>query len=106
MSLFVEVESLEKQCKVIINLEHIVEVAPLVDGGCALFFNDSAAVGGVRTMKVKDSYNQFKQFAMQPVSSEMIADRIAKITPVSETPAKPARVTKTAKVAEFDIPKL
>jgi len=79
MSLFVEVNSLEKNTKVIINMEHIVEIAPLREGGCALFFNDGAAVGGVRPMKVKDSYTQFKQFAMQTVSSDMIADRIASL---------------------------
>jgi hypothetical protein len=79
MSLFVEVDSIEKDTKVVINLDHIVEIAPLREGGTALFFNDGAAVNGIRSMKVKDSYNMFKQFAMQTVSSDMIADRIAKI---------------------------
>ena len=48
MSMFVEVTSVEKDCVVIINIEHIVEIAPLNEGGCVLFFNDGAAVGGVR----------------------------------------------------------
>ena len=76
MSLFVEVESVEKSCKVIINLDEVIEVAPLAKGGCDLFFNDAAAVGGTRVMKVKDNYDLFRQFAMQTVSTEDIAKRV------------------------------
>ena len=76
MALFVEVESVEKQCKVIINLDEVIEIAPLAVGGCALFIADSAAAGGSKAYKVKDSYDQFKQFAMQTVSSEDIAARV------------------------------
>ena len=76
MALFVEVNCKEKGCKVIINLEEVVEVAPLRSGGCDLFFNDAAAVGGTRVMKVDDSYTLFQQFAMQTVSAEDIAARV------------------------------
>ena len=76
MGLFVEVESVEKQCKVIINLDEVVEIAPLVEGGCALFFSDSAAVGGKSTYKVKNSYDSFKQFAMETVSADDIAKQV------------------------------
>lgn len=76
MSLFIEVDSVEKQCKVIVNLDQVVEIAPLFEGGCALFFADSAAVGGKTAMKVKDSYPQFQQLAMQMVSSEDIAKKV------------------------------
>lgn len=75
MALFVEVNSLEKNCKVIVNLESVVEIAPLASGGCILFIADSAATGGKTPMKVSDSYNLFKQFAMQTVSAEDIAAR-------------------------------
>ena len=92
MSLFVEVDSVEKGCKVIINLDEVIEIAPLAAGGCALFFADSAAAGGSKTYKVKDSYDQFKQFAMQPVSAEDIAKRFPK--------------TKPDKPTEYNIPKL
>lgn len=81
MALFVEVDSVEKGCKVIINLDEVVEIAPLVGGGCALFFTDSAAVNGKSAYKVKDNYDQFKQFAMQTVSADDIArvnGRVAK----------------------------
>ena len=84
MSLFTEVQSIEKGCNVIINLEHIVEIAPLVEGGCALFFNDGAAVNGIRSMKVKDNYSMFKQFALQTVSAEDVAKKIASLKPAKE----------------------
>ena len=70
MSLFVEVDSVEKECKVIINLDGVSEVAPLSTGGCALFLMH----GGI--LKVKNEYDEFKQFAMQTVSSEDIAKRV------------------------------
>lgn len=70
MALFIEVESTDKGCKVIINLDVVSEIAPLMAGGCTLFLNDG------RIYKVKDSYDQFKQFAMQTVSSEDISKKV------------------------------
>jgi len=106
MALFVEVESIERGCQVIINIDNIIEIAPLKEGGCALFYSDSAAVGGKMSMKVRDSYEMFKQFAMTTVSSDMIQDRIAKIN--EKVPAdmkQPAKPRKTMNDS-FDIPKL
>ena len=54
MSLFIEVNSLDKNCPVIVNLDTVIEIAPLAAGGCALFFADAAAVNGKSAMKVKD----------------------------------------------------
>ena len=68
MSLFVEVHSVEKNCQVIINLDHVVEIAPLKDGGCALFMTDGAGMNSKNAMRVTDSYELFKQFAMQTVT--------------------------------------
>jgi hypothetical protein len=73
MALFIEVDDEVKGCPVIINLDAVMEIAPLKSGGCELAFPDAAAVGGKRTMKVNNTYDQFKQFAMQTVSSEDIA---------------------------------
>ncbi len=101
MSLFIEVNSIDKNCPVIINLDTVMEIAPLASGGCALFFPDAAAVGGKTSMKVTDSYEQFKQFAIQPVSAEDIARRFPKMTPV-EQPTK----SKKSTTPEYDIPKL
>ena len=100
MSLFVEVNSIDKGCPVIINLETVMEIAPLAAGGCALFFPDSAAVGGKTAMKVTDTYEQFKQFAIQPVSAADIAARFPKAT--VEQPTK----SKKSTTPEYDIPKL
>lgn len=74
MSLFVEVNSVDKSCKVILNLESVIEIAPLLNGGCTLFLNDG------RYYKVTDSYEQFKQFAMQTVSSEDIAKQVKSLS--------------------------
>jgi hypothetical protein len=76
MSLFVEVDSLDKQCPVIMNLDMVVEIAPLVGGGCAIFMQDGT--GGLTSMKVKNDYEQFKQFVLQKVSAEDIEKRFGK----------------------------
>lgn len=93
MSLFIEVESVEKNCKVLLNLDQIIEVAPLTTGGCALFVSDSAAVGGRIAIKVKDSYTAFKQFAMETVSADDVAARVKSLkkaagptSPIMEIP--------------------
>lgn len=78
MSLFVEVTSLEKNCTVIVNLEHVVEIAPLKDGGCILFTSDGAGMNSRVGMKVADNYELFKQFAMQTVTAEDIEKRFPK----------------------------
>lgn len=102
MSLFVEVNSVEKGCPVIINLDHIIEIAPLASGGCALFTLDGAGMNSKNAMRVSDSYDQFKQFAMQTVSAEDIARRFPKVSVpevATETPKK------TKKSGEMEIPK-
>lgn len=93
MGLFVEVESVEKGCSVIVNLDEVIEIAPLAAGGCVLFFADQSSPGGKTSFKVKDSYEQFRQFAIMPVSAEDIAKRF---------PPK----NKVNKPVELDIPKL
>ena len=87
MSLFIEVESIEKDCTVIINLDSVVEIAPLVTGGCALFFTDGAGMNSKSSMRVKNEYSEFKQFAMKTVSSEDIARKIASLRPQEDSPA-------------------
>jgi hypothetical protein len=79
MSTFVEVNSVEKGCPVIINLDHIVEIVPWAQGGTALFISDSTVTGGRTQLRVSDNYDLFRQFALQTVSSEDIEKRIAAI---------------------------
>jgi len=81
-AMFIEVNSLEKNCKVIINLDTVMEIAPIAAGGCALFFPDAAAVGGKTSMKVSDSYALFKQFVLETVSPDDIAARIKNLPKV------------------------
>ena len=79
MSLFIEVNSLDKNCPVIVNLDTVLEIAPLAAGGCALFFPDAAAVGGKNSMRIKDSYAMFKQFVLQTVSEDDVARQVARL---------------------------
>ena len=79
MSTFIEVNSVTpKNCKLIINLDGVIEIAPLVLGGCVLYFSTPES-GSPRTMTVADDYKTFLQFAMQQVSSEDIAKRFPKV---------------------------
>ena len=98
MSLFVEVNDVEKGCQVIINLDTVMEIAPLRTGGCEIAFPDAAAVGGRRSMKVSNDYTEFKQFVMQTVS----ADDIAKINGRTSTKKEKAPIGDIM----MDIPKL
>jgi len=102
MSLFVEVESVEKNCPVIINLDQVVEIAPLVSGGCALFFTDGAGMNSKSAMKVKNDYSQFKQFAMQTVSADDIAKRITAINKAAGVEDKPTKSKPPVKIPKFD----
>jgi hypothetical protein len=102
MSLFIEVESVEKNCKVMINLDTVMEVAPLTSGGCEISFPDQASVGGRRTMKVKDNYSIFQQLAMQLVSSDALNKKIENLKAVAN---KPKAVTTPATVSTVDIPR-
>jgi hypothetical protein len=70
MALFVEVDSVEKDCKTIVNMDEVNEIAPFAAGGCALFFNSG------HIYKVKNSYDQFKQFAMETVTADDIAKKV------------------------------
>jgi hypothetical protein len=83
MSLFIEVDSIEKGCKVIINLDEVLEIAPLAAGGCALFF--ATATGNKVSFKVRDSYELFKQFVLQTVSVDDIAKKVKNLK--ASTPA-------------------
>lgn len=73
--MLVEVNSVTpKRCRLLVNLEHLVEVAPLVNGGCVLFFNCIEA-GVAKTITVSDEYSTFKQFALETVTPESIQKR-------------------------------
>jgi len=75
MATFIEVNSLDKMCPVIVNLDTIVEIAPLASGGCILFINDGMGTNSRQGIRVSDDYKNFKQFAMETVTAEDIAKR-------------------------------
>jgi hypothetical protein len=100
MSIFVEVNSIvPKNCKLIVNLDYILEVAPLITGGCVLTFGTQEA-GTSRTITVSDDYIAFKQFVMQTVT----ADDINKRFPKKEKPSVNIKMQEEGKGVEFDIP--
>ena len=107
MALFVEVTSVEKQCSVIVNLDHIVEIAPLTAGGCALFLTDGAGMNSRTSLTVKEGYDLFKQFAMQTVTAEDIARRFPKADKAEKPAEKPNKKTSVDNsLTPLEIPKL
>ena len=107
--MFIEVNSIEKNCQVMINLDEVLEIAPLMEGGCALFFADAAAVNGKNAMKVTDSYALFKQFALQMVTPEDISKRFPKVAKpeVIQPVVQPTKIIKgKGEMEGLDIPKL
>lgn len=101
MSLFVEVNSIQpKMCKLIINLDYVLEIAPLVQGGCVVTIGAQEA-GTSRTITVSDDYMSFKQFVMQTVTAEDLAKRF----PKKEKPSNTIKAQEEGKGVEFDIPK-
>ena len=80
MSMFVEVNSIApKNCRLIINLDNIIEIAPLIAGGCVLYFATLEA-GSPRTITISDDYSVFQQFVLQTVKAEDIAKKFPKVT--------------------------
>ena len=107
--MFIEVNSIEKNCQVMINLDEVLEIAPLMEGGCALFFADAAAVNGKNAMKVTDSYALFKQFALQMVTPEDISKRFPKVAKpeVIQPVVQPTKIIKgKGEMDGLDTPKL
>ena len=98
MSLFVEVNSVEKGCPVIINLDLVVEIVPLAAGGCALFTADNAGVNSKSAMRVTNSYDEFKQFAIQPVSA-------ADVQRITANALGKVKETNKSKSSDLEIPK-
>ena len=71
---FVEVNDVDKRCKIIINLDMVEFIAPVSAGGCHIFTRSD------KPIKVSDSYDMFSQFALAPVTADDIASRIEKLT--------------------------
>lgn len=84
--MFVEVNSVApKNCKLIINMNYVLEVAPLVSGGCVISMGAQEA-GTSRTITVSDDYSEFKQFVLQTVTAESIEKRFPKRAKEKDVP--------------------
>lgn len=59
MTKFIECDSAPRGCKVLLNMDEVLEIAPLASGGCELFFFDATVPGGRVGYKVKDHYTRF-----------------------------------------------
>jgi hypothetical protein len=60
-------------------MDYVLEIAPLVAGGCVITMGAQEA-GSSRTITVSDDYSSFKQFVMQTVTSDQIEKRFPKAT--------------------------
>lgn len=100
MSIFVEVRSIApKPCPLIINMDYVLEIAPLVAGGCVITMGAQEA-GSSRTITVADDYSSFKQFVMQTVTSDQIEKRFPKASKKEQASIKP----QADSGVEIDIP--
>jgi len=86
MALKVEVFSKDKGCLCIIDLDAVIEIAPLSVGGCALFFTKDPSISA---MFVTNDYSEFKQFVVETISTDDIAKKIKSLQgfSVEEHPA-------------------
>lgn len=93
MSLFVEVLDVDKQCKIIVNMDEVEQIHPLrpgalksiPTGGCYLVFSKSQLL-------VSNLYSEFLQFVVQPVSTERLQSQISKLNVQKEPFALPGQV--------------
>lgn len=104
-NMLIQVKSREKNCDVIINLDHVLEIAPLADGGCEIRFvydGDITSKTGYRSIKVDNGYNEFKQFVLETVTSEVVSKKVQELKKLQEKtgPKEKVGLRKT----EDDIP--
>ena len=110
MAYFIEVHDMDKKCPVIINLDTVMEIAPIINPtGCEITFIEQddfealrreklsgGAMKGRRVMRVTNSYNEFKQFVIQKVSADDVAklqERVEKANTKAGIKKEPAPVT-------------
>ena len=80
--MLIKVQSREKQCDVIINLDHVIEISPLRDGGCAIrltYDGDVTPKTGYREIQVDNKFSEFEQFVLQTVTSESVSKKVQEL---------------------------
>lgn len=80
---FVKVDSVEKGCPVIINLDHVVEIAPWAQGGCAIRFLADGS-GTIREVVVKNDFKEFEQFVLQTVTSDTVSKKVKELKEIQK----------------------
>jgi mannose/fructose/N-acetylgalactosamine-specific phosphotransferase system component IIB len=80
--MLIQVKSREKNCEVIINMDHVMEIAPLADGGCEIRFvydGDVTSKTGSRSIRVSNKYSEFQQFVLQTVTEENVSKKVKEL---------------------------
>lgn len=85
---FVRVNSKEKQCAVLIDMEKVFEIVPHKNGGSVLFFISPDDMGAARGalnngrvgIHVDEEFSMFEQFIVQTVSSADVAKRVESLS--------------------------
>lgn len=99
--MLIQVKSREKQCDVIINLDHVMEIAPLAGGGSEIRFvydGDVTSKTGYRSIQVDNNYKEFQQFVLQTVTTEEVSKKVAELKKLQ----KGAKETVPLKDNNFD----
>ena len=105
--MFIKVKSREKQCDVIINLDHVVEISPLRDGGCAIRFvydGDVTAKAGYREILVDNKFTEFEQFVLETVTTETMSKKVQELKKQQEKLGAKEKIDLKTNID--DIPKL
>ena len=104
--MLIKVKSREKQCEVIINLDHVVEITPLRDGGSAIrmvYDGDVTTKVGYREIFVDNTFSEFCQFVLETVTEEVVSKKVKQLKEQQEKLGGKEKVE--LKINESDIPK-
>ena len=80
--MLIQVKSREKKCNVIINMDHVMEIAPLAGGGSEIRFvydGDVTSKTGYRAIQVDNDYKEFQQFVLETVDVETVSKKVAEL---------------------------
>jgi hypothetical protein len=80
--MLIQVKSREKRCDVIINLDHVMEIAPLQNGGSAIrmvYDGDVTSKTGYREIHVDNPYTEFLQFVLQTVTTDSVSKKVKEL---------------------------
>jgi hypothetical protein len=105
--MLIKVKSREKQCDVIINLDHVMEISPLRDGGTAirmLYDGDITQKTGYREIYVENKFSEFEQFVLQTVTTDVMSKKVEELKKQQEKLGKKEKVALKSGEDEIEIP--